>query len=1379
MKRVLIFTALLLVIFSSQGFAVVYNVTNCSSDASTINSLPYHISLGHSPIRFNITTAEAGYSTGEAYPGLVTNEATGKSWFRIILNSTLSISSSIWIQGSTQPITESNNPSGPEVEVRMIGSTADIFYLSGSGITIEGLAINRIGGPSGAKAISLAGSNCCILGCYIGVSATGEAASPTKNDYGISLYGSASNNKIGDGTVGGKNVISGNTSSGIYIYGSAACSNEVLGNYIGTDATGTAALPNSRGVYLDNYASYNRIGDGTSGGRNIISGNNDGYNGSGIYFNSVSSNEVSGNYIGTDVSGTVGLAHIGDGITIMDSSNNVIGGASTLEANVISANGYNGITLMSGNTAYNQIKGNLIGTTASGEAALGNGTNGYFDGIYIANNAHDNTIGGDTTFEGNVISGNTNAGVTIADDSYGNVLKNNIIGLSQSQTSKIPNNQGIKLNFAGSNNQIGASGFRGNTISGNSNYGIINYSTNGTKIIQNAIGSTFPNFPSDLGNGDSGIYLGDSTGVIIGGDNGSKEGNVISGNSGNGIEINSGSHNRIRGNYIGLQANGETALYNDQNGIRITGAGPSNYNVIGGSGVGEGNVIVSKASYNGIYILSSNSRSNEVAGNYIGTNKTGTNALGAVGSTGIRVEGASNNVIGSTDATGRNIISGNGDGIWLYNNAQNNAVIGNYIGTTSSGEAALPNSVGITLYYGSTTGNKIGNGKAGGRNVISGNSTMAIDVEQCGSNEILGNYIGISASGSKALPNNVTGSNYGCIRLTSAATFNRIGNGTALGRNVISGNGHEGIRIEGSTTLNNEVIGNYIGTDPTGTSAMQNGTNGIYILSGSSYNRIGGTQAGYGNVISGNSFTGINLNTAYDNDILSNCVGLDANGNTAVPNGSYGIYFQGASNNNNIGNGSTAGRNIVSGNTYYGIFFNGSGVNNNQILGNYVGTDASGTLDRGNGNFGIYLSQSPFNKIGDGTINGRNVISGNDRYGISFNGSDCMSNEVLGNCIGTDASGTINLGNTWHGIYIQDAPMNRIGPSNIIAYNGNASFPAGVRIEDIPATSETITQNSIFANYNKGISLISGANRGIAIPEIASTSYSQPTGLLQITGAATPNATVEIFKAQGNQGKIYLGSVTANGSGAVNGSLTYLGLVSGDVLVATQTDPLNDTSEFSNTKEVVVTTALMYQPDLMIGTLESGADYIGEGIFENTPVTQVKTDSVATNETAVCYLKIKNAGNMLDTLIITGEGDSTGFTVKYFDSKTGTNELTSIATGPGYNIALPPAVSVEGRVEVAYSGTVTATKELIITTTSSSDSSKIDAIKAIAVFTPYIPPAPPTPTQPATKEYTSTDLGIPGMSITVPSGATTFDATITATEVPAPGAAPVGYLIGG
>src|SRR5438309_219009 len=211
---------------------------------------------------------------------------------------------------------------------------------------------------------------------------------------------------LADNTVRGF-VINRFSGSGIFLHGGG---NLIATNYLGTDASGTAARANGGFGVLAIDSANNVIGGTTAADRNVISANSHG-----IYITGSLSvgNLIQGNFIGTDRTGHAAIGNAPfHGVTIDGASNNTIGGATPGARNVISANGFGGalsanagVAIGGSAAAGNHVQGNLIGTDVSGANRLGNNT----AGVFIA--APGNIIGGVTPAERNVISATNGAGV--------------------------------------------------------------------------------------------------------------------------------------------------------------------------------------------------------------------------------------------------------------------------------------------------------------------------------------------------------------------------------------------------------------------------------------------------------------------------------------------------------------------------------------------------------------------------------------------------------------------------------------------------------------------------------------------------------------------------------------------------------------------------------------------------------------------------------------------------------------------------------------------------------------------------------------------------------------------------------------------------------
>ena len=472
-----------------------------------------------------------------------------------------------------------------------------------------------------------------------------------------------------------------------------------------------------------------------------------------------------------------------------------------------------------------------------------------------------------------------------------------------------------------------------------------------------------------------------------------------------GIDISgtSAEYNIISGNYIGTDAEGGIDLGNG-GGVWIYN---SDNNTIGGSTPGDLNVI-SGNDGRGVRI-GENATGNTVSGNNIGTNAKGTLEIGNT-LEGVYIEqGSQDNTIGGTMIVNSNIISGNGgDGISILSNSTGNIISGNYIGIDVYGSNALGNNDSGVRIEGGAHHNFVGGNTDGERNIISSNGSNGVIVSGSGTyeNTISGNYIGTDVSGSKALGNIDSG-----VYIKAGAFNNLIGGNTDGERNIISSNGSNGVSVSGSGTNGNTISGNYIGTDSIGTSPLGNAYSGVYIFIGAQNNTIGGSTVGELNVISGNDGHGVILNGSdiTGNTVIGNYIGTDTNGTSALANASSGIFIYGGANNNTIGGSTVGERNVISGNGHNGVEIHGSGTSDNTILGNYIGIDSTGgsSLDNDRGVY-IYGGASN-NTIGGSTSGAGNIISGNSSDGVEVDGSSTTGNTISQNSIFSNYAKGIEL----------------------------------------------------------------------------------------------------------------------------------------------------------------------------------------------------------------------------------------------------------------------------------------------------------------------------------------------------------------------------------
>jgi hypothetical protein len=308
-----------------------------------------------------------------------------------------------------------------------------------------------------------------------------------------------------------------------------------------------------------------------------------------------------------------------------------------------------------------------------------------------------------------------------------------------------------------------------------------------------------------------------------------------------------------------------------------------------------------------------------------------------------------------------------------------------------------------------------------------------------------------------------------------AADDSTVGGATSGARNIISGNRDAGIQIVGDSAAGNRVQGNYIGTDKNGTADLGNSGEGV-IVADASDNTIGGTVSGARNVISGNGQIGVAIEdnfppgTPTGNKIQGNFIGTNARGTAAVGNGLDGVRITDSPDNtgasdNTVGGTTGGARNLISGNGQSGVAIVGSSATGNKVEGNFIGTDVSGNQELGNSVSGVLIDGAPNNTIGGTEDGARNLISGNDSDGVLIEDTDATGNGVLGNFIGTNASGTQPLGNSGDGVRISRGPNNTVGgtaagAANIISGNSGSSSD-GVEIFGSESTGNTVEGNRI------------------------------------------------------------------------------------------------------------------------------------------------------------------------------------------------------------------------------------------------------------------------------------------------------------------------------
>jgi len=1015
------------------------------------------------------------------------------------------------------------------VQGNYIGTTAS--GLAASANTYEGVkaygANLLLGGTTAAQRNVISGNAFAqlkidvgatanvIQGNYIGVGADGATKVANAQYFAVGLY--SSGHTVGGTAAGAGNVIVGAPSSGVYLQGSS--NNTIQGNYIGTNAAGATGLGNTaEGVALDATSANNLIGGSAAGAGNVISGN-----GTSGVLTFGSNNTVQGNIIGLNPAATTALPNGVYGVVVRaGATGTLVGGTATGAGNVISGNANHGVYILGNNTT---LQGNVIGTNAAGSTTVGNGGAGINTGSGITGTQ----IGGTAAGAGNVISGNTQQAIYLWGGST--TVEGNTIGLAPDGMAAVPNKS---YNIGLGNGAVatigGATSASRNLIASSTSYGVMltTNSTNAVTISNNWIGLARDGVTA-RGNAGHGVA------VWTGSNNASITNNVISANS-VGVWIGSGTGHVITGNLIGTDSTGTIAKGNSYSGVAISDGAVA---TVGGTTAGLANTIANNGAAG---VLVANGGVARITGNSIYAN-TGlgidlvSNTMasmaapgdGVTANDGAKTTGKSNQlmdfpVITSAVVTSKQFTvsgyvgsaagqsafagatvevfvaaadpSGYGEGK-TYLGALTADANGNFSGTvTVTNGASIAPTDWLTATATDASGNTsefaltvqptfalVVNHNGDDADVTPGDGacTSAVDVNRCTlraaiqeSNALAGKQMimfalpncpgaGCTITPASALPtitdaviiNGQSQTGWVSaplveIKGSSAGAVGGLYLDVNAGGSIINGlviNGFAGNALKINSTAAVTVQGNYVGTNAAGSASGGNGSNGVMVNAGSGH-LIGGTGISQGNVISGNALRGIELAAGTSNiTIQGNYVGTDATGAFAIANSYNGIHIHDST--DDIVGGAGAARNVISGNVFNGIEIDGysSTTHRVQVLGNYIGTNASGTAAIPNTGSGITLGNSSGNVIGGALGSTGNLISGNlttavaNGAGISLqNGS--TSNTIKGNLIGLNAAGTAALANGGYGVLAASAGNTLGGTSatdrNVIA--GNSSY---------------------------------------------------------------------------------------------------------------------------------------------------------------------------------------------------------------------------------------------------------------------------------------------------------------------------------------------------
>jgi len=346
-----------------------------------------------------------------------------------------------------------------------------------------------------------------------------------------------------------------------------------------------------------------------------------------------------------------------------------------------------------------------------------------------------------------------------------------------------------------------------------------------------------------------------------------------------------------------------------------------------------------------------------------------------------------------------------------------------------------------------------GRGPVGQGNVLSRNGVNGVTISEGGNNVILGNLIGTDVSGKKRLGNKTCG-------VWIHGRNNRIGGDKPGERNIISGNGFHGLLLNTDKSSGNTVVGNYIGTDITGTRMLSNKMFGVSVELGAYNNAI------KNNVIVADGQASINIfdsGSSY-NVVVGNLIGTDTTGKVCLGRGSS-IGIGGGAEFNRIGGSNPKERNVI--NVEGGIQFGRQAASGNLMIGNFIGTDLSGTKPIGKLKEGIRLGSGcrrPF--IGGTTEGERNVFGDFEWAGITVDQTVDYA-WIAGNYFGVSASGETPLSKNGSGVCVDDYTEQNAVQGNL--FSGNTGIDLDGEKNVLVGNTIMKARNGLFASGNNNL----------------------------------------------------------------------------------------------------------------------------------------------------------------------------------------------------------------------------------------------------------------------------------------------------------------------
>ena len=1094
---------------------------NASPDASTIN---FNIS-GAAPFVIQPTSALPAIGNPVLINGYSQNGASANRNATGALTTTLAI------------VLDGTNARG---------GVSGLTFNGANNCAIRGLNIRNFTGSG--VIISNTSTGNTIAGCFIGTNNAGTAAAPNGGS-GVQIN-SVIGNTIGGTTPGDRNLISGNTGTGILDVGDGtptATGNTIQGNVIGLNAATTAKIANNIGIQI-NSRDGTTVGSPATGGivtgaGNIISGNtNEGL--SVLNFIAGTDNiSIRGNKIGTNNADATGLGNGTDGIFIGGIGEQVL-------SNTIIGNGGNGIQLFNASSVI--IQQNNIGFATNGNSG---------SGVFLSNGAKNNVIGGTVagTFaaaetNGNLISGNL-TGVSVdsgADDATGNSIRGNTIELNT--------NLGINLNGNGvSGDGVTANDFQDPDTGDNNlqNFPVI------TSVNGNVVTGTLNSTPS-------------TTFVLDFYDNNVPTAADAEGSFGLGsLTVTTDASGNAPFTFT---ASGVPTIIGFTTAVAIDPAGntsefsaavraPQNFVVDTTSDV---NLTACTAAANDCSLRGAINNANANPG----AETISFDILGAGVQT-IRPNTPLPTIIDQVTIDGYTQPSATANTLASGNNATL------LIELNGAGAGSTAN--GLTL---------IGNGSSVRGLVINrfGGSGVALLGASAVNNTVAGCFIGTNAAGTAALSNGASG-----VLVDLGGDINTIGGATPEDRNVISGNRTSGIILNDAGSTSNVVQGNHIGTNAAGTSAIANGQNGVSIQSDSLANTIGGTAAGAGNIIAFNTGAGvfvsgtgnsIRANSIHDNGGLGidlSPVGITANDPGDADPGANNLQnfpvITAFAGNNIIGNiNSTPNTNFTL--EFYSVPVadaSGNGEGQTLLTSQPISTDSTG-----NANFSFNIGAAPTGFI---TATATNIGTGDtSEFSNAFSTAALPSLSISdvtlteGDTGTATASFTVTLSAaSTQTVTVDFATANGTAtqPADYTQRTGTVTFTPGqtTQLITIPVVGDVLDE----ANETFFVNLTNPTNATVADAQgVGTITDNDPLPTMTVSDVSvtegntgTPNAVFTVTLSTVSGRSVTVNYATANGTATApsdyttaTGTLTIpAGNSSGTITVLVQGDTLFEPNE--------------------------------------------------------------------------------------------------------------------------------------------------------------------------------------------------------------------------